>query len=237
MDFGDYRGYDLLQLAKTVVAKFGVTISAIGYKSVPIPDAQVNPSETAFGYLDRLCRAQGYLIYPDSDGNLILSRAGTAAYGKILVLGDSILAIDLEDNHEGRFGLYSLLASQDEKASSYNKSDSLIRQTRRKIVIADQDLSDAGAKAQIDWMVRRNVGDSQAVRIRVQGHSAPDGGVWKINHLIKIEAPQIEFSKILLIKSVKLSFGNGGSFTDLELQPQDAFTPDPVLAEKNLNDQ
>ena len=83
---GQYSGYSLEQIARGIAGIFniGVVVQATDASNT-FADAQIERSETAFTFLERLGRLSGVLLSDDEQGNLVLATVGsTHATGSLV---------------------------------------------------------------------------------------------------------------------------------------------------------
>jgi prophage tail gpP-like protein len=104
---GQFAGYSLEAIARSICAlfKIGVVVETDGAAGV-VADAKIERCETAFTFLERLCRMAGVLACDDAQGRLVLTRAGATRANGSLVQGGNILDAKLQLNVHKRFSDY-----------------------------------------------------------------------------------------------------------------------------------
>lgn len=115
------------------------------------------------------------------------------------------------------------------KEIASKSSSSQIKRYRPLIIVSDgqADARRCAQQAQFEASVRE--AKSRVVTITVQGWRKPDGGLWKINQLIKVKSAWLRLDEIMLIGGVSFSISDGGSITQLLLYPKNAFDILPEL--------
>ncbi|SDR52935.1 phage baseplate assembly protein [Paraburkholderia tuberum] len=78
------------------------------------------------------------------------------------------------------------------------------------------------------WQMARDFGESISLTVTVPGFHAPDGGLWRVNRLVHVTDARLNLEHELLIAGVSFDKSERGTVTELELAPQDAYTPEPV---------
>jgi prophage tail gpP-like protein len=86
-----FNGYTLDAIARTLcdLFKIGLVVETDAARQV-VADAKFERCETAWSFLERLCRLAGVLACDDAQGRLVLTRAGADRASGRLVQGDNI---------------------------------------------------------------------------------------------------------------------------------------------------
>jgi prophage tail gpP-like protein len=101
---GQFAGYTLAAIARSICALFKIEVVVeTDAAEVIVADAKLQRSETAWTFLERLCRPAGVLACDDAQGRLVLTRAGATRAAGALVQGKNILrataVIDVHRRH------------------------------------------------------------------------------------------------------------------------------------------
>ena len=238
---GEYPGYDLGQILKTICGQYGIKADVSGYSPVAFESVAITPGETSQAVISRLARKQGYIVYSDSDGAVNLARAGSSYYEGGLVDGENTLSFTKKENMSGRFRDYKLVGQGDFGAGSHDNSsnvaasalDSGVRDGRCLIVVGDSAMDEKDAEERIRWEASRRAGDSLSVAVTVPSFLAPDGKPWEINKMIKVKSDYCGIDRDLLISGVGFSLSESGSVASLTLQPRESFLPEPEIESGN----
>lgn len=107
---GQFNGYSVAAIARSVAAIFGIeTVVETPLADMVIPNANLERCETAFSFLERLCRLAGVMMTDNPAGNLVLTTAGVTRAASALVQGENILEAHGTYNVGRRFSDYILL--------------------------------------------------------------------------------------------------------------------------------
>lgn len=232
---GQFSGYRLDAIARAVCQPFGVGVVVETDMGPAFPDATIQRDETAFAFVERLCRLRGVLATDDADGRLVLTRAGARQAAGALVQGHNILEASAEINVTNRFSKYVVRAQRpivsetDEVETEIyaEAADKGVPRYRPHASLAESQLDRAGAKARANWQASYAAGRSTQARVTVQGWHQDDGRLWAINELIPLKSTYLAVDMTLLIASVTFRLDANGRRTELLLGPVAGYTPDP----------
>jgi prophage tail gpP-like protein len=228
-------------IAEPFLGKGHVTLAA-GIK-LPTPQMRfpVNPGETAFEAVDRICRLSGLLAMSDGVGGIILTRAGTSKTTTPLIEGENILAASSEYNHSQRFYKYLVGGQHVGNDEFFGAAacgidafalDKVVRKTRVLMVRAEGIVTPESAKRRAEWEATIRAARAGCAEVTVRGWTQADGSVWPINALVVIKSPMLELDgEMLITQAVYKKNDQSGTITTLSLKRPDAFTPEPVIEE------
>lgn len=249
---GQFRGYDLAQIARALAEPFGVEVVVAADVGAPFPEAQIQQGETVYELVERLSRLRGVVVADDPRGRLVLTRAREGGAAVTLALGTSgaadagtgpvvpVLYGSARLNHAAR---YSEIRVKAQRAGSDSVSgdaaaavagratDPDIARYRPLIVVAGSQADPATATERAAWEVVRRAGEGTRAELTVQGWRRPGGALWEPNTLVHVRAPMLGVARSLLIGQVALSLGSLGALARLTVMPPGAFTPVPAEPE------
>lgn len=239
---GQFTDNALDAIARAVCQPFGIGVviaaAAVGDAFL---DTTYEPGETAFHYLERLCRLSRVLLCDDAHGNLLLTTAGAARAAGSLVEGQNILAGSAVLSGAHRFSKYIVLS---QAGLGFNDTDvenevkgvaadtgpgsCPANRYRPHATIAESSLLDAEAQERAQWQAIQAAARGTQAQITVQGWRQPNGALWAINQRIPVKSPKLKLARDLLIAGVTFTLKNDeGHRTELTLGPVEAYTPDP----------
>lgn len=106
---GQFSGYALSAIARAVAEPFGIAVAVETPNAErTIINANIEPGETAWGFLERLCRLVGVLATDDPEGRLVLTNVGNAKAAGRLVYGENINRYSARLSAEKRWSVYIL---------------------------------------------------------------------------------------------------------------------------------
>lgn len=101
-----YRGLTALQIARELVRPFDMEVRAEAPVGDPIPDFQLDASETVASALDKLARQRALVVTSDGIGNLLLTRSGAGRASAELALPGNVLVAAHQDDWRQRYADY-----------------------------------------------------------------------------------------------------------------------------------
>lgn len=250
----EYKEQAMLALARNLCAPFGVIVTKQEGVSLPVvPKFSIDPGETVFESITKLCKPAGVLPISDGSGGIILTRAGSrrcvtalhVAQGHPLIRPGNVLAGSASFDASRRFRRYVVLAQQHGRDEVNGATAAAVRgeavdsgsKGDRVLILRPQGVhSAAQAKTRAEWEATVRAAQSLSLSLTVQGWTQADGTPWPLNSLVQVFAPQLGLGTKtveMLITSVTFSLDiNTGTTTALELTWPDAFKPEPVIQPK-----
>ena len=240
---GEWHGQNILQLAQTLAAPFGVSVSAQGNNgdSSDLGPAfsvfKLEQGETAFDALNRALKQRELFMFPNGEGGLIIAKIGAKTCDTGLILGENLLEFSHSIDTKEVFSQYLVKGQQpgtdDEfgeaaSAVSAESYDETVNRYRPLIIKAENQVNASTAAKRAAWEKTVRAGRSQSYEATVQGWRQANGELWPINALVPVYVPQYELDCELLISKVRFSQSRqSGTITRLTLCHQDSFTPEP----------
>lgn len=235
---GQFKGYTLAAIARALAAPFGIEVVA-GDTGAPFPDVQIQPGETCFEVIDRLCRLRAFLASDNARGDLVLTRAGAGGFGRAgaLVEGRNIVAGSGNLSHAGRFSEYIVrgqqagnddLSGPQASQPQARVTDAAVKRYRPNLILAEAPGGIADMDLRARWQQRFAAADGTTANVTVQGWRDDAGRRWDIGNLTAVDSPTLGLQMDMLIDEIALKQSNEGSASELSLVPPDALTPEPV---------
>jgi prophage tail gpP-like protein len=241
---GQFNDYSLDAIARAIVQFFGLSVTFSADVTRSFPAATYEITETAFAYLDRLCALSGVLALDDANGNLVIAQAGTASAAGALVEGENGVKFSLRMSGRQRFSQYVVVAQAglafDGVASQADVigefSDPSVKRFRRFAEQAENAADPGMAAARAKWRAQRNGGRSVKLIATVPGWrqtTAANAPLWQVNQIVPAKAPSLHLNRPLLSAGVTFILDDQGERTEIELMPQEAYSPDPASVKFN----
>ena len=251
MPSGQYAGFTLAAIARGIGALFKPAIAVVVADPAAnqvVPEANIERCETAWNFLERLCRLVGVLAMDDGQGRLVLTRAGNVAAVGRLVQGQNILHASARLSGAKRFSQYVLkgqmglgVAAAGGSAPASLSSSGGAVQTQMRVTATDpgvpryrpyvtlceSQLSLAQMQERVDWQAAHAYGRSISAEITVQGWRQPDATLWQPNQLVTVVSSFLGVAASLLITEVEWTLSESGRQTRLKVAPIQGFTPKP----------
>lgn len=241
---GQFKGYTVDAIARTLAATVGLgDIKVIAKAPVgdALADVQINPGETCFELIDRLCRLRALLACDDADGNLVLTRAGAGGFGRrgALRRGVNIHSAGATLSQDRRFSDYYVRGQQtgtdnlfgtEASGPQAHVKDAAVKRKRPKLVIAENQGTIADFQQRAQWEQRFGAAESVRATHRATDWRDADGGLWLPGYLVPVDDDWLGISQDLLIETASFVKDEQGTGVELTLLPPDALTPEPVIA-------
>tara|TARA_R110002110_G_scaffold64634_8_gene178590 strand:+ start:1330 stop:2421 length:1092 start_codon:yes stop_codon:yes gene_type:complete len=237
---GQFKNYTLAAIARALAAPFGINVIA-GDTGAPFADVQIQPGETCFEVIDRLCRLRAFLASDNERGDLVLTRAGEGGFARAgaLVEGRNIVAGNATLSHAARFSEYIVRGQQ---AGSDNISgaqasqpqarvtDSAVTRYRPSVILAEAPGGIADMEKRARWQQRFAATDGTEANITADRWRDDRKALWAPGALSAVESPTLGLQMDLLIEQTVKRQSDQGTRTELKLVPPAALTPEPVTA-------
>lgn len=222
-----------------------------------IEEFEINQGETVLNAVERLSRLSGVLVSCTAEGNLLITTAGNSRNPEQIF---RYISANVVRDYKGRFSDY-IGKGQNGGANTANPEDAASvasaiedpdvkffigeagqrRERYRPIIVRPESKTNQEQlEERIKYQRARDLGESLKVQVRLQGLSMTDGTVWDVNKIITFDEEFLGVKQDLLIGSVKFTQSNEGTFTDLELVPEEAYTttipPKRLISDPRAND-
>lgn len=232
-----WRGAKLEEIAAELAAPFGVTVTAKADTGPAIKRFAIQQGETVQEAIERLCRFVGLLAISTPDGNVELVTPATGAPVERFVQGETILAGSAAFDTRERYSEYLVKgqASGDDDASGKTVSqpkatatDPAVKRHRPLLVVAEDQATLDNLQQRARWEASTRAGKAQPVTITAPGWRDAKGKLRARNTIVSLDAPALLARGDMLVESVLLSQGPGGTVSQLTLVPPVAWSQLPV---------
>lgn len=241
-------GQTFLQIATALCTPFGINIvvddsAKVAANKVFKANHMLDVGQTIWEFLEELARIKAVLLFSNSAGDLVVTRAGTTISDVALVLGQNIEAASGTFSDRAVFSDYTVCSQQsnnpmlnlDSTANTQPKatvSNTGIRY-RPFVVSSDNPADIATCKTRAEWQKNVSEGRAKTVVYTVTGWRQKLGGkLWTPNQLIAVNDPWMGWNDQRLIVETRIILDpEAGSTTEIMVMPKGAFDMVPV-AEK-----
>jgi prophage tail gpP-like protein len=239
-----FHDVDVFQVAKAIAKPFGIPVSVqagLGQLLTKNKKVVFQPGDTCFEVISKMAAAAGVLVVSDGAGGIMITRAGSKR-AAALIEGVNILTASVTYDASDRFNrilISSQIPGTDEDSGEATHIeaqaiDEDIRDERVLIIRPDKGYSVAESRVRADWEARVRAARAEKVTITVQGWKQPDGTLWPVNAITRVQAPTlIGVDGDMVISSATFGIGGDGTITTLSLVRPDAFTPEPTATVKS----
>lgn len=236
-----YSGLALGEIAKRLCETFKVPLQVVG-KTELVPEFAMQAEQPANALINA-ARTANKLLYPTTDGGVILTDPTDAPAVATLVYGQHIQSYRVVDDDKLRYSDY-VVRSFDYGADAARKGaakDDGIQFFRPLHIVGDRMGGSDGASGRRAEL-ERNRRQARANRIEVQvpgwHHLNADGQatLWRINTQLRIVIPPEGIDDVLLVGDMERTFdGQEGRKTKLVLMRREAFVGEPKTKKKRAS--
>lgn len=240
---GEIYNTKLEKICEKLFKPFGINVIAKTSTGTAITMARITNGESVFELVEKKAREKGLLFLVNSEGGVDISAPGSDYASTALIQGVNLLSCQASFDYKDRFSVYKVKAQNGFEGSGTNgfttlgkASDAGVSRYRPLVINGETILDIAGAKKRAEYEAIVRASRSMKVNCSVQGfRQYPDGPLWKLNQLVRFDAPLIGVeSTELLISSLEYTLDdNSGSVTSIGLMRKDAFIPVPEVPKKN----
>jgi prophage tail gpP-like protein len=226
---GDLDGMTFEQVAKKLIAPFGVGVEVVGkLDATPFQRLQIEPGEKLWDCLERLARPRGIVMGSDAFGNFLLIGDHTMPVDDTLVEGHNILSLkcieQVEQIHSEYLVRGQTAASDENAGADANQQEGRVSGSSPRysplLTSAEQPVwSQAEIQARAANEAVWHEGDILQAMVTVQGWFAPSGNLWRAGSSVHLVSPSAAVNMQLAIQTATFSQDEGGTTTTLECCP------------------
>ncbi len=250
---GQYAGFTVAAIARAICQLFNITaVIQSANANVVVENTNLQRSESAFRFLERLCNLAGVLTTDNPMGQLVLTVAGQARsathltqggnlerlrgsfnvarrFSEYIVKGQAAIGYGNPFNLDGAGGTTGSTSGKVQTAMQAMAIDAGVPRYRPHVTLAESQLTPQQLQARANWQRQFAYGKSIIVHARLRGFRQDNGTLWQPNLMIPLTAPAIYADDDVLIAQVTytLDATSNGHVTDLVLGPVEGYTPDP----------
>jgi prophage tail gpP-like protein len=240
----EFNGGDVIEFAQQVAEPFGLQVKLQAGLEVPTKPRKIviNPGESPFDVIDRICRLAGLFPVSDGEGNLVLTLAGGTAASTPLIEGKNILDASVQYDASACYRRYIVIGQQqgsdqlsgtaaaDVRAEAFDMNAK--RAARVLMIRAEGGVAIKQAQDRANWEASIRRARALQVNVRVQGWDQADGSLWPLNAFVTLDAPFLGLRGRMLISEITYALSDGaGTTTELTLRPPGAFEAQPEIPE------
>lgn len=225
---GNYDDMTFEQVARKVLAPFGIGIETIGsLNATPFKRLQNEPGENVWSFLERIARVRGIIMGSDHRGNALLIDDHTAPVQATLIEGENILkcacVIQVENMHSEYWVRAQTAASDDQHGKQASEQEAKAPGSAQRysplLTPAEQpvwNLSEVADRARNEALWHE--GTIIQATITVHGWFAPGGRLWKAGDDVYVRSPMALLDMVLKIQTATFTQDrNSGTLTALDL--------------------
>lgn len=237
---GEWKDRTLLQIAQDLAKPYQVEVRAEVDVGKAFRRFRLNYGETVYEALVRAGRMRGVLFMSDGLGGLVITRAGTARIPTKLERGQNILRAEATFSQRDRYQTYVVNGQQE--GTSWTTAvehsgpraqviDKQIGRHRVLVILAEDQVDIETCRQRGIWEKNTRVGGSQRAKLTVQGWAYEKDKLWEPNRLVSVKDEWLGLDEprdLLIVSVAFLLDADGGTRTELELTPREAFDVLPL---------
>lgn len=239
-DMFEFRKQKLDAMVKAICKPYGINVSVMGDVGKAFDVLAVEPTESAFDFIERACRYRQKLPVSDGIGGIVLAAPhGAKSPGK-LVYGQNILQGSLTLDYKDRFSIYVMkgqatgwaddsdaaTSSHDLATQEARVKDAEINRYRPKLLTGETQSFEQTLQQRVEWEKKMAIARSKVGTYTVQGWyaDAESKELWKPNTVVSLNDPRAGINRDMLITGVTFNRANqSGTTTQLDLALPEAF--------------
>lgn len=230
----EFSGQTADRAIAQILKPYGIPLRVEADMGAPFGRMAVQPGETAFDFIRRVCRMRGILPLSDGIGGLTLLKPAATKSPGHLAYGDNILsgAVMLDDSEVHSLyvvkGQTEVFFSDDDSAAATAQPegrarDDMVARYRPKVIIAEAQGYAMTLTERAQWEKKHARAASRRAKYTVKGWEAKDGVIWAINTVVPVTDKFAGLNQEMLIVGLRFTYNSSGTRTELELAMPEAF--------------
>ena len=233
---GQWRGAKLEQVAKDLLAPYGIEVKVETDTGAPLQDFKLSHGETVVDALARAARLRGVLVTRDDDGRLLLTKAGILKFSGAIVRGQNVIAMQGIGTDENRHSEY-IAYGQQNVIADFETSRSLKAMAKDADVVrymplvinADGNTTTAELQTLVDHTARVRRGHANGFRYTVEGWTH-GGKPWPLNQRVPVydDVAGLNGEEWLICSVRQHCDLKEGDVTEMVVRPIEAYDTAPL---------
>jgi prophage tail gpP-like protein len=238
---GSWNGRRLEDIAADLIKPFGLSVSVQTPTGEAFKKFALQPGETVFAAIERMCKMRGLLTISGNDGNIIIMRPAISGAVVRLEQGRDFTDISAEHDVSQRFSDY-ILKGQSAGDDNHNgravsqvkgeAKDPAVKRNRPLLIVAEDQGGGASMAERSRWEAKVRAAQSQKCDITMPGFRDPSGNLWREGGSVDLYAPAAFITDKMIIARVNYQIGGSSSSTTLSLAYPDAYAELPQAEAK-----
>ncbi len=230
----EFNNHKLEKVIEKIIKPYGINLVVEADTGAAFKRIAIQPGETAYEFIERICRYRAVLPISNGIGGLVLVKPGTDKSPGRLIYGQNIKSGQVSNDWSKRHSLYVVKGQAegyDETTASEVSSgegrarDELVTRYRPTVITAESQGFNQTLQERARW--QRNVARARANTASydvVTWYADPDAQIlWKPNTLVQVIDPARTISREMLIVSTSFSRDNLGTISTLDLAIPEAY--------------
>lgn len=230
---GSWTGASLETIARALAAPFGIELTFASSTGKPLSKFAIQPGETAFAAIERLCRYRALIAFSDGNGGVTIGNPDSGRRSGAVIEGDNLLSFEEDNDFSQRFSQYTVKgqASGSDTANGAavsglkgEASDPLVSRNRPQLIIGEEQSTAASLTIRAQWEAQTRAARAQRYTATVPGWQAGGGDIWQPGARAQVSVPSHGLAGDLLIeRAVLRRSAEDGTTSELTLVPPEAW--------------
>ena len=222
-DTGDFTGMDPVQIGNAISAGIAARFET-DQQLEKIARWHLSQGKRIHACVEEMCREQSMTLTGTAEGNVKITKAGTARHAGGLYEGENLLSAEADHDASNR---HSRIIVRGQRAVGHGPDaleieavaqDARVKRYRPLIILQKDDTSKARAKDRAENRRNRAAGNALRTDAEVQGFRDDAGAIWEPGRLIWTESETLGYAQDMLIESAEFQQdGKNGSTCSLGL--------------------
>ncbi|EGF92416.1 bacteriophage Mu P family protein [Asticcacaulis biprosthecium C19] len=235
---GAWRGQKLEKIGAELLAPFGLTLTVETATGAVFPLFCIEPGETVFEALTRMCRMRGLMIRTDPKGSVIVFAPRQKRTGMVLELGRNLTGFEFDINSADRFSEYIIKGqrqggahteAKDAAAPKGSAKDAGVTRYRPKLIVSDEQSTPAGLRTRALWEATTRRAQALQVGGSVKGWRDDAGALFEPDTLVRLIADDHGLDLDMTLTEVTFTLDDKGTSTRFRMTKPEAFTTVELL--------
>lgn len=233
---GHWRGATLTRIAQDLVSPFGLQVVADVDVSGAISDFKIAHGETVRDALARVAKLKGVLVSSDTQGRVLLTRAGVSRFAGAIVRGRNVIEMEGIGSDELRHSQY-IVYGQSNTAADFEVArglkaqavDSEITRHLPLIINAEGNVTQAELQALVEHTARVRRGHAWGFRYVLEGWTW-QGQAWPVGQRVAVydDVAGLDGHEWLICSVRFMCDLHEGDVTELIVRPIEAYDTVPL---------
>ncbi len=238
----EYKNQKLNAVIEAILKPYAIPLTVSADIGKEFTRIAINPGETAFELIERVCRYRAILPISDGVGGLHLVKPSTEDTGVSLIYGENILQASASMDYRDLFSEYIFKAQSEaddfttaeKSASPIGRAiDDKVKRYRPHVEIAEMQGHSQTLSERAEWQKKFNRARALKVSCTVQGlNVSKNGELWMPNTIVHVKCPKLQLDRSMLITAVTFK-QDSSTQTTLDMTLPKAFDLPAIKEPKN----
>lgn len=234
---GTWKNISLLRVATDLATPYGIKVISDTDLGDKIEKVVINPGESPFEIISRLCQDKGIVPLGTVDGDLLLTTIGRNPAEDKVIRGMNFFSFKGKNDFKKRFSHIKVKGQKTNKGSSWGNNitnavfaeafDENIERNRVKVITADNQITNTGAQKRANWEIQVRAGRSTSIKVKGLNWRQSNGDLWSENLTAYVKNNKLRVDGEMLVRGVEYKLSATTQQITLDLVDPDIYKPEP----------